>query len=399
MNIRYVPLVLLFSLVASSIEMDISVPGFPGMAEFFATSEANIQSTLSMNFLGFCIASLFFGPLADSFGRKKLMVAGFLLFGLCSTGCAITDNLSNLLAYRFFQGLGASSVWVIAYAIIADLYQGKLAAKYIGLTNAVATAVMAIAPAFGSLLCKTWGWRSTYTVVSFLSVASLIAITFWLPETIQQKRPFKLKLVLADYYKLLSSYDYMLHAFVPSIISAAYMAYIAAAPFLYIDKLHMSFDEYAVHQSLVIAGFSIVSFKVDWFLEKFGELRSQKLGLWCCIGSMLAIAPLSYLFPTNAIFISACMMVYGFGAAIIFGVLVAKTLGFYPELKGTASSLMMAMRVSFCSLGVWIGAQFYTGNLFDSTIVVSALASIGIMANMLTFKYSYAQDLNQQVLK
>lgn len=391
MNTKYVPTILLLALVASSIETDLSVPGFPLMASYFATSEASIQATLSLNLLGFCISSLFFGPLADSFGRKKTMLGGFLVFGLCSVGCAITSQLNSLLAYRFLQGLGASSTWTIAYAVIADLYEGKTAAKYIGLTNAVATAVMAIAPALGSLMCKVWGWRSTYGLVAILSLGSLLLIFFALPETIKEKRPFKVKMIIKDYYTLLSNYEYMLHALVPSIISAAYMAYVAAAPFLYIDKLGMSFDTFAIHQSLVIASFSIVSFKVDWFLEKFGEMQSQKFGQAVCISSILLMLIFSYCYQKNAVLLSLCMMSYGFGVAITFGIVVAKTLEFFPQLKATASSLMMATRVSFCSFGVWIGAKFYSGMLFDSVLVIAILATIGILANGLTLKYSHQQ--------
>lgn len=382
------PIVLLISLVASSVEMDISVPGFPAMAEYFSTSEANIQATLSLNLLGFCIAALFFGPLADSFGRKKLMVAGFVIFGICSAGCSITNDLSSLLAYRFFQGLGASSTWVLAYAIIADLYQGKLATKYIGLINGVATAFMAIAPAMGSLLCKTCGWRYTYGVVSVLSWASLIMIIFGLPETLKEKKPFKTKQTLADFWMLLNHPEFMLYTLVPSIICAAYMAYIAVAPFLYIDKLQMSFDEYALHQSLIIASFSFISFKTDWFLEKFGEVRAQHIGIVFSIIGMSMVAILSYLFPTNAWGVTIGMTLDSIGIAITFGIFVAKALELFPDLKGTASSLNMALRVSFCSLGVWIGAQFYTGAMFDSMLVLAIISGIGIGVNVLTLRYT-----------
>jgi DHA1 family bicyclomycin/chloramphenicol resistance-like MFS transporter len=386
-NLKYIPLILLVSLVASSIELDISVPGFPAMALYFNTSEATIQSTLSLNFLGFCISALFFGPLADSYGRKKILVGGFILFGICSLCCAITEHLSWLLTYRFFQGLGASCTWVVAYVIVADLYQGPQAVKFIGLMNAVVTAAMALAPAAGALLCDHWGWRSTYSVTAGFSIISLLLLTLFLPETNKQLRPLNMRLILRDYRTLLLDYNFMIYALAPSILSASYMAYIACASSLYIGSLHMSFNQYALHQTLVIGAFSLTSFKVDYLQNKFGELKIQYLALFFSILSMSIIVPLSKLYPTSATVITACMIPYAIGAAVCFSIVVAKTLDFYPDLKGTASSLMMAIRVAFCSFGVWIGAQVYTGELYDSAVVIAILAAFGIVSHILTLRH------------
>ncbi len=393
MQAKHVPLILIISLIAASIEMDISVPGFPEMARHFNTTEANIQATLGLNLFAFCLSSLFCGPLADSYGRKKVIMGGFILFGIGSICCALTNNLNWLLTYRFFQGLGASSLWVISYAVIADLYQGRAAAKYVNALNGTATAAMAFAPAAGSLLCEYYGWRATYTCTAVFSVASLLLLGFFLPETLKQTRLLNVRNITADYFKLLRDLDFMIFALTPSILSAGYMSYIASAPFLYIDKLGMSFNEYALHQTFVIATFSIVSFKSDWLMEKFGEIHVQKIGLVLSILSVLIMSPLAYLFPTSAVAITASMTAFSIGVAICFGTVVAKTLEFFPELKGTASALMMSIRCLFCSLGVWIGSQFYSGNLFDTALTIAVLSAIGVIFNILTFRHNSRENI------
>lgn len=62
-------IILVYSTVC--METDIYVPAFPDMRAFFGVSDEQIQHVLSWNFAGICLGSLFFGPLSDSFGRKK----------------------------------------------------------------------------------------------------------------------------------------------------------------------------------------------------------------------------------------------------------------------------------------------------------------------------------------
>jgi MFS transporter, DHA1 family, multidrug resistance protein len=387
-SIKAVPFILIYSLLASSMETDVSVPGFPAMAEYFNTTVANIQSTLSLNLLGFCISALFFGPLADSYGRKKVMIAGFMLFSLCSIGCVVTENLYALLTLRFLQGLGASSMWVIAYAIIADIYQGAKAMHYINVMNAVVTAAMAVAPAFGAILCAVYGWKSTYLLIAILSVSSLFLFMFFLPETNIKQQPLELRRIIRDYKRLITNYDFMLHVLAPSFLCIPYMAYIACASFLYIRELHMSYAEYAIHQSIVIATFSILSFYCDWFIRKVGENNALKYGLITTITGMTLIIPLTLLFPTSAFAITIPMTLDSAGISVCFGIAVARSMEFFPDLKATASSLMMAIRVALCSIGVIIGAEFYDGTLFTSGVTIAGLSVMGITSGILTYQYS-----------
>lgn len=369
-------------------ETDVSVPGFPAMAEYFNTTVASIQSTLSLNLLGFCISAIFFGPLADCYGRKKVMLSGFAIFAFCSLGCVLTNDLTTLLIFRFFQGLGGSSLWVIAYAIVADIYEGPKAIRFISVLNAVVTAAMAVAPAFGALLCASFGWQSTYTFIAILSIVGLIMFMLLVPETSTQQEPLNIRKTLGNFRTLLGSYDFMLHVLTPSFLCVPYMAYIACASFLYIRELNMSYSDYALHQSIVIATFSLLSFKSDWAFRKFGEVNTQKVGLILTIGSMILFVPLVKLYPTSAAAITCCMTALAAGIALVFGLTVGRSMGFFPNLKATASSLMMAIRVSLCSLGVIASAALYDGTLLTSAITIAVISIPGILTAIMTYRYS-----------
>jgi len=67
---------LVISLLTCSVEVDISVPSFPDISDYFNISDGLTQMTIALNFFGFCLASGFYGPLSDTFGRRKVMLIG-----------------------------------------------------------------------------------------------------------------------------------------------------------------------------------------------------------------------------------------------------------------------------------------------------------------------------------
>ncbi|WP_410541815.1 MFS transporter [Wolbachia endosymbiont (group B) of Idaea biselata] len=67
------PFLLILSLIAKFIEIDISVPSFPDIVRYFNVPEGTIQLTIAYNFLGICIGGLFFGPLSECYGRRRIM--------------------------------------------------------------------------------------------------------------------------------------------------------------------------------------------------------------------------------------------------------------------------------------------------------------------------------------
>ena len=73
--------------IALCAEAEIYVPAFPDMIKYFAVSENQIQLVLSINFAGLCISGIVVGPLADAYGRRKILIIGLLLFTLTSLGC------------------------------------------------------------------------------------------------------------------------------------------------------------------------------------------------------------------------------------------------------------------------------------------------------------------------
>lgn len=274
MNLKFLPLLLALSLITCCIGVDISVPGFPEMSQYFNVSEGIIQLTIAYNFLGFCISALFYGPLSESFGRRAVMVIGNALLTLGAIGCVYAESISFLLASRFTQGLGAATSAVVAFAVVADVYKGHASVRVIGLMNSIITVIMAIAPVAGAFINRAIGFRGNYACVAIISVISWILIFTFLPETKKERDKFSLKKVLNDYKKLLCSSEFMSTSAAPSLTFCAYMSFIAAAPFLYMNTFGLSIVSYAIHQGVIVGTFAVVSLLSGKIMAKFVGLMS-----------------------------------------------------------------------------------------------------------------------------
>lgn len=261
-NKRYLPFLIIFSLIAVCIEIDISVPSFPDMVRYFNADVQTVQSTLTFNFIGICLSGLVYGPLSDCYGRRKVMLFGGFLFMIGSMGCVLAPSIEVMIGSRFVQGIGASSILIVVYAIIADAYEGTEVTRMMGIMNATVTAFMAFAPVMGGLINQHFGWQANYMTVAALSVVSLITLVAFLPETLMTRKTFSVREIFSGYGRLLGTLEFDIYALMGGVMLAAYIGYVACASFLYIDTMGLSMNVYSLNQAIIIAVFSGMSLVV-----------------------------------------------------------------------------------------------------------------------------------------
>lgn len=382
------PFLLILSLIAKFIEIDISVPSFPDMVRYFNVSEGTIQLTIAYNFLGFCIGGLFFGPLSECYGRRRIMIIGNTLLLIGAVGCVFAPSVFSLLISRFIQGIGASTS-VVVFAIVADSYQGDKAIKFIGIMNSVLTVVMAIAPVLGSFINEIVGWRGNYATVAILCLISWVLLLFLLPETKKDRDIFNLKKMMKDYRKLLSSPRFVTLSLVPSLFSAAYMSFITCGPFLYMKTFGLSSTIYALHQGAIVGSFSLISLFSSKILKKLGAI-------WCvisgtsvgAIGSLLLVI-LSLIMPHSSYLVTLSMIIFSIGCAICQPVIFNASINVFPEIKGTASSALSFIRAFVMAIFISLTSYVYNGQAINiSLLVLSAVALELIFTAYLLFSRS-----------
>jgi MFS transporter, DHA1 family, multidrug resistance protein len=230
------------------LSMDMYLPGLPSLTRDLGASASTGQLTLTGCMLGLAGGQLLAGPLSDSLGRRRPLLAGLVGFIGASLACAAAPSIGILIALRFIQGsLGGAGV-VIARAVVRDLFRGTAAARVFALLMLVTGVAPVFAPLVGGQLLAITSWRGIFIVLAAIGVPLLVGTVLWLPETLppQRRHGGGLGTTLHTFRRLLSDRSFMPPAVAFSLAFAAMFAYIAGASFVLEDVFGVSPQVFSV---------------------------------------------------------------------------------------------------------------------------------------------------------
>ncbi|MDF2867143.1 MAG: transporter, partial [Gammaproteobacteria bacterium] len=125
--------------------LDSFLPSLPSIGAAFDISSEETQLTITVYLAGFGCSQLLYGPLSDRFGRKKILIAGFIIFIAGSLFSAAADSVAILLLGRLIAGIGCGAAGVINRAIARDQYTGATFAKVWSYTTTTLVITLIIA--------------------------------------------------------------------------------------------------------------------------------------------------------------------------------------------------------------------------------------------------------------
>jgi DHA1 family bicyclomycin/chloramphenicol resistance-like MFS transporter len=182
-------MILSMLMAATALAIDLMLPAFGVMREDFGlASDSNaIAPVVTFFFLGLALGQLFWGPLSDALGRKRILYAGLAVYIAGAVGAAFAPSLGFLFAMRFIGGFGAAGTRVIAISVVRDTYEGEQMAKVMSYVMALFILIPIIAPTIGAGLLTIGSWQFIFLVIAGFG----IAVGVWalrLPETLEVPR-------------------------------------------------------------------------------------------------------------------------------------------------------------------------------------------------------------------
>ena len=183
-NAKYPGWTLTTCILASSLAfVDGSVVNvaLPAIGHDLGAGAAALQWTLNAYLLPLSALLLVGGAAGDRLGRRRLLIAGIVLFALASLACAAAPNLAVLLAARAVQGVGAALLMPNSLALLGNAFSGDARGRAIGTWAAAGAIAGAIGPPLGGWLVDAVGWRSIFFLNLPLALGA-IGLAWWFVE-------------------------------------------------------------------------------------------------------------------------------------------------------------------------------------------------------------------------
>lgn len=353
--------------------IDMYLPAMPTIARDLGVEAGDVQFTLTAYTAGFALGQLIHGPLADSFGRRPVLILGVLFFGLAAVVSATTHGIDALTWVRTAQGFAGAAAAVIIQAVVRDMFDREDFARAMSFVTLVITIAPLVAPMIGGYLAIWFGWRSIFWVLAIFA-AVVIALVLWkIPETlkVENRQPLRLATTLRNYVRLCRN-----PVAIGLILSGAFsfsgmFAFLTAGSFVYIDIYGVRPDHFGYLFGLNIIAMIIMTSINGRMVKKVGSHAMLQFGLWvqllAGIGLFVAWSMdlgLWGIVPFVVLFIGTLSTI----GSNAMGLLLSG----YPTMAGTASSLAGTLRFGIGSIVGAIVAALPNGVAWPMIIVMTA---------------------------
>ncbi|WP_088708023.1 MFS transporter [Noviherbaspirillum denitrificans] len=157
----------------------------PFIMKEWGVTKAALGPVFASGLLGLMIGALIFGPAADRFGRKPVLVASTAMFGVFSLLTIMSSNLSMLILFRFMTGLGLGGAMPNAISLTSEYAPSRIRATVVMTMFCGFSLGGAIGGVLAAHLIREYGWHSVFIVGGTLPLLLVLWLTVSLPESLR----------------------------------------------------------------------------------------------------------------------------------------------------------------------------------------------------------------------
>ncbi|WP_447913615.1 multidrug effflux MFS transporter [Microbacterium phyllosphaerae] len=345
---RLLPSVLLLLTVFGPISMDLYLPALPALTAELGAVTSVAQLTVTACLIGLAAGQLVAGPLSDRFGRRGILLIGILAYILTSVLCALSPSIELLILARLVQGLAGGVGIVIATAAGRDVFEGKALIRFYGRLTVIGGFAAIVGPLLGGLLNTFTDWRGLFVFLAVVGVAILVITLLVFGETLpaEQRTRGGFGATLDAYRTLLGDRVFLGAVLNQGFLYAALFAYLAGSTFVLQDIYGLSPQWYAAAFGLNSAGHMIFGYVAGRTAERWSIPGTLTVGV-VVTGLGAAGLLVAGLTPMPLWIVIVSLFALSSGVAITAPPATTLALSDYPQMAGTASSLLGMVRFGF----------------------------------------------------
>jgi len=336
------------------LSIDMYLPALPVISAQFGVPAGSAQMTLSTYILGFALGQLLYGPMADSLGRKPVILGGTLVFAGAAVACALAQTIDHLIFMRFLHGLAAAAASVVINALMRDIYPKEEFSRMMSFVMLVTTIAPLVAPMAGGAVLVWFSWHAIFWILALAALLASAMIFFFIDETLppEHRQKFHIRTTIGNFASLFRHKRVLSYMLASGFSFAGMFSFLSAGPFVYIELNHVSPQHFGYYFALNIVFLFVLTIINSRFVRRVGALNMFRAGLW--IQFVMAV----WLVVSAFLGVGFWALVIGVAAfvgcvSMISSNAMAVILDEFPHMAGTASSLAGTFRFG---IGAIVGA-------------------------------------------
>jgi DHA1 family bicyclomycin/chloramphenicol resistance-like MFS transporter len=357
-------------MAVNALGVDLMLPALADIGRQLSIATANHrQWIITAYMLGFGAGQLVYGPLADRFGRRPILIVTLAGFVAASVFAAGSQTFAALLGARVLQGLMSASTRVLAVAIVRDRFAGRQMARTLSVAQMIFFLVPILAPSLGQLLLGIGPWRFIFYALAGFAAFVLVWAATRLDESLPAARrsPLSLASLGAAYRLTLTDRFSAGYALAAAMTFGGIIAFVSSAQQIFVDHFGVG-ERFTILFAVCAFSMGCASFANSRLVERLGtRLISQAAVLALIALSLLHLATIATgaeTLVTYMIFQALSMTCIGLCGSN-FGAMAMEPVG---HIAGTASSIQgFITSVGAVVVGSLIG-QSYNGTTWPLAI-------------------------------
>ena len=334
------------------------LPALPLLTRELAAPMSAVQLTMSALILTFGLSQLVWGPLADRFGRRPVLLGSLSLLLLASIAAAAASHIGWLIFWRGAQGAMLAAAVVCARAMVRDLYEPHEGARVMSLGLSGLGVLAISAPLLGGALATAWGWRSPLASVAVFAFIVLVFVWRALPETLAapDHSALQWRAMARNAARVLAHPTFRAWALLITATYGGLFTILAASAFAYIEVLGLTPMQCGLAIASGSFSYLIGTFTCRRWLPRLGLLGTVRRGASFTLagGAGMAFCALSPWASVATLVASHCLFAFGHGIHQPCGQTGA--VGPFPRSAGVASALAGCMlALTAFAVGLWLG--------------------------------------------
>jgi MFS transporter, DHA1 family, multidrug resistance protein len=321
--------------------IDTYIPAFTGMGRDLNASTVSMQQTLSVYLAAFAFMFLFHGALSDSYGRKPIIIAGLVGFLIGSIGCALSQNVAQLIFFRAVQGLSVGAGMVVGRAMIRDLFNETEAQKLMSMVTLWFGIAPAIAPIIGGHLYVWFGWQSIFWFLAAFTALLIVMSAYAIHETHpeEKRHPFRPRPLFAGYRQVGANIPFVFLSLAVGFNFNAFFLYFMSAPVYLSEVLKLEPQQFAWLFIPGIGGIMLGAFISGKVAGKLKFAATIGYGYRFMIAAAILNLIYVYFFTPSVPWAMVPIFIYAIGSSLAMTSLTLTVLDMFPTRRGMAASL------------------------------------------------------------